>query len=53
MEVENEQLAFMKTMKQYDADKPEEEQTNGEGPQTNTPLDLGFPEEDANNQDCK
>lgn len=51
LEVENEQLAFMKNMREYDADRPEEDQSqsNGGAP-TNPPLDLGFPEEDEGNQ---
>ncbi|XP_067939090.1 kinesin light chain-like [Watersipora subatra] len=51
MEVENEQLAFMKTMRQYDADRPDEDQPTAEGTQANAPLDLGFPDEDPNNTD--
>lgn len=50
MEVENEHLKFMKSVQQFDADKTEENQKNPES-QANTPLDLGFPEEDDQNAD--
>ena len=46
MEVEYEQLAVMKKMKQYGADKPEEDQKQNGGEQPNAPLDLGFPEDE-------
>jgi len=48
LEVENEQLQFMKSIRHFDADKPEDEQRAAET-SANTPLDLGFPEE----EDCK
>lgn len=52
LEVEAEQLKFMKSMQQYDADKTDDNQKMTES-QASTPLDLGFPDDDDQSNDCE
>lgn len=51
IEVENEQLQFMKSIQQYDADKTPENPKSTAESQPETPLDLGFPDEEDPNND--